>query len=303
MFLYGEEPYLIQEHLPTTREGCETTRHQGKSLSLRELRTICTAVSFFSEEQVHIIAGILDNKALQENPTVCEDMCKQDDPSITLVFVHNGKPDKRKKLFKILERSCTSHDCAPLTGRDLTTWIGKKIAAANLRLQPAAQRLFESMLGNNLSIIAKEIEKLTVYAGGQTLCEEDVMALTAAAAQTNVFDLVDALGQKQTAKALKLFHGLVQDKYDVIPLLAMIARQVRLLMQCLSLKATYQQAWKQHISLHPFVLKKIEEQSRNFTLQELQQLYRELYQIDKTMKSSSVDPIGLLDRLTLALTF
>ena len=83
----------------------------------------------------------------------------------------------------------------------------------------------------------------------------------------------------------------------------MIVRQFRLLIQVKELQEDTlpPDAIARQLGLHPFVAKKIGEQSRNFSLAQLETIYRRLLDIDVEIKTGQTSDVLALDLLVAGL--
>ena len=110
-------------------------------------------------------------------------------------------------------------------------WIIKEAAAKNCRIKPDAAAELAQYVGNDTRLAALEIEKLSLYVGGTRPVEmEDVMALSTSTSSATIWNLVDAIGQKNPHRAMLLFHQLLETKDVQFEIFPMIIRQFRLLL-------------------------------------------------------------------------
>jgi DNA polymerase-3 subunit delta len=133
---------------------------------------------------------------------------------------------------------------------------------------------------------------------------EDVRTLVASVREANIFDLVDAIGARQTSTAMRLLHARLDQNAAPLYLLSMITRQFRMLLQIQDLKTRglNPAAIREQLKLHPFVVEKTSRQAANFTLAQLEATYRKLLETDLAIKTSRSDPIVALDMLVVDLT-
>ena len=160
-------------------------------------------------------------------------------------------------------------------------------------------------VGENLRLLYQEIEKLLTYAGpGRDLQKADVEALVHYAREARIFDLVDAIGQRQRETALRLLHQMLDDGTAPAYLMVMFARQFRLLLQGRELLdgGAGKEAIVAALKLHPFVADKVLLQARNFTLEHLERIYRRLLDADVAMKTGRAEETVALDLLVVELT-
>jgi DNA polymerase-3 subunit delta len=155
----------------------------------------------------------------------------------------------------------------------------------------AAQELTRA-IGNDTLIASLEIDKLLTYVDYQRpVTAEDVRLLTPEVAPISVFDMVDAIGERNIPKAAQLLHRLLETEMP-IPLFGMIVRQFRRLI--LAREVLDQGGRKSQIEkalkVHPFVAEKLEKQASLFDMNQLKEIYHRLLTTDEYMKTGQMDP-------------
>jgi DNA polymerase-3 subunit delta len=161
-----------------------------------------------------------------------------------------------------------------------------------------------ALIGNDLRLLDQEIEKLLVYADGREIELEDVQALVSRARETSIFDLVDCVGRRETDRALRLLHRMLDDGAHPLYLLTMLARQVRILIQLKELQAQglARQEMANRLKLHPYVVEKGSAQARNFEMAELEAAHERLVETDFAIKTGAMEDVLALDTLVVELT-
>ena len=155
----------------------------------------------------------------------------------------------------------------------------------------AAQELTRA-IGNDTLITSLEIDKLLTYVDYQRpVTAEDVRLLTPEVAPISIFDMVDAIGERNIPKAAQLLHRLLETEMP-IPLFGMIVRQFRLLI--LAREVLDQGGRKlqieQTLKVHPFVAEKLQKQASLFDMNQLKEIYHRLLTTDEYMKTGQMDP-------------
>ena len=157
--------------------------------------------------------------------------------------------------------------------------------------------------GNNLRLLDQELAKLATYADGAPIGDDDVFRLVAYTREASVFEMVDAVGRRDTRHALRKLHDLLNDGEAAQYLLIMIARQVRLLLLARDALdrgvSTYDLPGE--LGVHPFVAQKVGDQARNFSLAGLKSLHDQLVELDWAVKSGRLAPEAGLDLLVAGL--
>jgi DNA polymerase III delta subunit len=112
----------------------------------------------------------------------------------------------------------------------------------------------------------------------------------------HVFGFLDALGYKKRQKAFLELHRLLERGESPVYLLTMIVWQIRNLIRA---KLSLAQRPK---GINPYVLRKAQSQSKNFGEEELVLIFKNLLAAEKMLKTTSKDPVLLLDQLAYTIT-
>jgi len=224
-------------------------------------------------------------------------------PDTTLLVVL--VPDELKAdhpLMQAARRHGKSHVFAKPTGAQLTDWLTRRARAQGRRISPEAARMLVESLGDDLRMLASEIDKLGTYVGeGGEISADDVRALTPVARQSKVFDLTDALARRDTSTALALLHELLANGESPLGIVALTAFQTRSLMQVKLLSDRGMPAYQiaSAAGIAPFVVEKSLRLARRFTFAQLEAAHRTLLEIDTSLKRSRMTPELALDLLVL----
>lgn len=258
----------------------------------------------FSSKKLAIVKNILRNKTAAEDKSLLDFLKKENKgemEDITLVFWEKEKIDKKMKLVKFLLEKAKKQEFGLLLGAKLTSWIIAEIQGRSegaVSINPKAAEKLSVFVGNNLSLLAKEIEKLVAYKNKGEISEEDVELLVKSKINTDIFRTIDALscGDKKTAAGL--LHDHLNAGEDPFYLLSMYFFQFRNLLKVkpLAEKNMTQGEIAAKLKIHPFVAKKSVEQGRNFSLVRLKELYKKLCDIDAEAKTGKVDIELALDK-------
>jgi DNA polymerase-3 subunit delta len=313
-----------------------TTRLDGKSADLNDLRAAALALPFLAERRMVIVEEALHKyarvKTKKDNdPTLREGQDTPDKIELFLNFLDGLPPstalvllvpDQRKsrKRNEVWETYWVSlndkHwliqwakgegtrvaivDCALPTEREMAHWIGQKAQELGGNFTPQARMVLAQYVGNDTQRAAQEINKLLTYVNfNRQVTHEDVEILCMNEQQASVFDMVDAIGQRDGKTASKLFHQLLEDMdftYDLFPL---VVRQFRLLIQAreiLDLGGTRRDLYGIP-GLLPFLVPKIYDQAQKFNLPELEKIHHYLLQIDLGEKTGRMPGEIALDIL------
>jgi DNA polymerase III subunit delta len=89
----------------------------------------------------------------------------------------------------------------------LPEWTAEMVQSKGFSIAQKALMLLVDHIGNDLSRIANEVDKVLVNLGGEKLItEDDIENYVGVSKEYNVFELQDALGKKDLAKAIKIIN-------------------------------------------------------------------------------------------------
>ena len=113
--------------------------------------------------------------------------------------------------------------------RDMPEWVMKEALIQGAKFDKNAAAELANLVGNDLFQARQEIGKALSYCGkDETITREVVRLLCSQSREEDIFDMVDAAGQRDARKALGLLRALLQDQ-PIQYIFTMLARQIRLL--------------------------------------------------------------------------
>lgn len=227
-----------------------------------------------------------------------------DDPvsSTHLLFVASAV-DFRQPLFAKIKKVGRSVAFTPPKEGKIVPWLQATARDMGLKISSEACAYLHQVVGNNLMELYGELEKLSVRYGDRSIGVEHVREMAINTRAHSIFELMDAVSEKDSAKALKTLHRLLEQegKDSALSVVGMLNRQLRLLWQVKTLKK--QRRLKEIPSLlgiPQFVARKLQFQVERWEEEELQQFLESLCLADSRLKSGSRKDI-ILDHLVISL--
>jgi DNA polymerase-3 subunit delta len=212
--------------------------------------------------------------------------------SVLLLVVHSDKLDERRKAVKLLKEMDAVIEFAELEGRDLVRWIMRRVSQQGRTIGEDAAEALIRRAGTHLQSLAAETDKLCLYAGpGGTVTREHVEALTAPVLEDDVFALIDALTGGDTGRAVTLYRQLLERKEEPIRIAALIASQLRIMLQVKELAA---RSWPNQqiaaqLGIHPYRVRLAADKARRWSEERLAAMLREIAELDYRMKTGLID--------------
>lgn len=241
--------------------------------------------------------------------------------------------DKRKKIFKVIDKKGVILHFGAIKGEAATretlkSEAKKLLQACGKSLTSGAWAALGKKTGFQLRPSLNELEKLIVFAGEKPVIgEEDVEAIVEKTREDRIFDLTNALGEKNAPAALQALGFLLDQGELPLMILAMVSIEIRMLLQASILvqsgklppvtpgmefpafqKKVYPavSAMAQDLpgkdflpGKNPYVIYKALGNCRRFSYPVLLGYLDDLVEMDRSMKSSATDPRILLERFLI----
>jgi DNA polymerase-3 subunit delta len=215
-----------------------------------------------------------------------------------------SRQEERNSSADVTGLARGSKNGRPPLNRGLPWWIQQHAGELGGKVSPQAAELLAALIGPDLRLLDVEIDKLLLYVDGRRpVSVEDVRTLVSRAREARVFDLVDCVGRRETAKALKLLHQMLEDESEPLQILGMLGRQIRILIQVSELRSQglAPPEIANTLKLHPFVVSKALGQVDKFPMAQLEAAHRRVVETDWAIKTGRMDVVLALDLLVITL--
>jgi DNA polymerase-3 subunit delta len=313
--LHGPDEFSCRAQIQTMRAqmGDPSTAElnimvlDGKQASAADVLSAAGAVPFLSDKRLIIVEGILSWLTRKGAGATGKAELEQLAEGLTnlpawarVVFVEQETLSDRNPILNLAKTEPGGFHKEFDPPRNPTQWIitqAKEVYQTQIESRAAVA--LAAVIGADLRAADSEIAKLALYVNGERpITEADVALLTPYVSEANVFEMVDAMGRRDGATALRLLHRLL-DENDPLQLFGMIVRQFRLLIlarEYLNGGGSPKEIGKA-IGVHPFVGEKLAAQVKVFSLEQLETIYRHLLDTDVKIKTGKVEDVLALDLL------
>lgn len=171
-----------------------------------------------------------------------------------IVTVHNKVP-KNLKLYKMFQGHGTVIDCSIPQGERradkaaqetvLRSTLDELLAGADKQISPGAFQYLCRFTGFDPRIFAQNVEKLIDYTGERKeITEEDIHAVVKRTKLDPVFELTNAVADRNLSQSLFYAQALLDAKWHPLQILSALANQMRKLLVAKSFTTgPYGKAW------------------------------------------------------------
>jgi len=214
-FLMGDEPYYIDEItnyiankvLTEEEKAFNQTTLYGKDTDMTSIILAARRYPMMAQHQVIVVKEAQNFKDIEKLVVYAEK------PLNTTILVINYKYktlDKRKKLYKAITKSGgVLFESKKLYDNQVGAWLNSFLKTKGLTIDITASRVLIEYLGNDLSKIAHEIEKLRIAFGSKTknITTTDIERNIGISKEFNNFELNKAIFQKNVVKANQIIQS------------------------------------------------------------------------------------------------
>jgi DNA polymerase-3 subunit delta len=260
-FLHGEEPFFIDEITEAIIENAMEPHERdfnqvvlyGKDAEPLSLISELKGYPMMGARKLVVLREAQDFKAMDDLTAYFEA------PSDTTVFVVNYKYktyDSRKTLMKSAAKNGLVFKSDKIKDYLLGDWIQTYIKSMGYGITSKASMLLVESLGNDLSRIVNEVEKLSILLEkGTTINDIHIEENIGVSKDYNVFELINALAARDFPKALKIVDYFDHNPKatDIVVVTAMVFKFYMELMRIHFLPNKSKEAVATALKIHPFV--------------------------------------------------
>jgi len=211
-FLHGEEAFYIDSIVDTAVNSIldESERDFNQTvLYAKDTAPIAVVddalrLPMMSEHQVVVLKEAQNYKS--NHWEAFEKYFESPSPTTILIIAHKYKKlDKRSRIYKILKKNAVIFESELVKDYKLQGWISDYVKKKKFRITDKAIALVAEFVGNDLSRVVNELEKLfIVIKEGEEINEKHIEKHIGISKDYNVFELVNAVLERDIVKANKI---------------------------------------------------------------------------------------------------
>lgn len=292
--LYGEEGYLrkqYKERLKMAICGEDTMNYayfEGKSADVNEIISIADTMPFFADKRLVVVENSGFFKKTDEKMT---EYLKNLPESTVLVFSEE-ETDKRGKMFKRVKELGYICEMAEQTPTTLAKWAAGILEHQGKKITRETMDYFLLAVGTDMNHISTELQKLISYTGDrEVITSEDINEICSVITVSKIFDMVDAMGNKNRAKALDLYYDMIELREPPMRILYMLSRQFRIMLEAQELHKNGMdaKAVAAKLGLAPFVVNKALRQAEKFKAGDIKNALKECLTVEEDVKNGRLE--------------
>ena len=309
-FLMGEEPYFIDKISDYIESNILTDDQKdmnlrilyGKDVKMEDILLEARQYPFASDRRIVIVK---EAQSLKRNIDKIELYLKAPVMSTILVFCYKyEKLDGRKKYIKDIERLGVLFQTPTIYDNQIPEWIIRYCSDEGLQIDRKAASMLANNIGNDLTRIASEIDKLKIILAdkGNAITPDLVETNVGISKEYNNFELVAALRRKNTEQVFRIvdYFGNSPKSFVIQVTLATIFKFFADLLYYQLLRDKSSAAVAKRLGINPYFVTDYAEASRLYPIQKIQRIIGYIRHTDAKSKgfgSVNTAPEDLLKEL------
>jgi len=297
---FGEEEFLKEYYFQQLKskiveealKDFNYTVFEGKGNDMQLVQNTIEAFPVMSEHKMVVIkdSGILKSPKAEEKEfwkRVLSDV----PPYVCLVFLEK-EVDQRSKLFGMLKKQGVVVDFKYLKAADLVSWVNRAFMKYGKKINNEDIIYLLENCDVGMTVIKNEIDKVVHYCGSREIVtRSDIDAVISRSTESKVFDMIDAIMEKNNQYAFQLLNDMMILKEPVPKILTLLSRHFsNVLRTKLLLNQGIPAAGiASEMDIKPFVAKKYVNHAKHFSVEYLHNMLNECLAIDTEIKTGKAD--------------
>ncbi len=238
--IYGQQAYLrlqnrdkIKSTLLGDGDEMNLSYFSGSEFTVREIIELSETLPFFADRRVIVIENstLFGKGKGEQNPEELAEYLPNIPETTSIIFVEE-EVDRKRKLYKALQKNGYVLECDGLDSQSLVLWTAGIFKKSGLKITGQVMNEFLSRAGEDMFNIRGEAEKLSSYCfGSGEVRMEDVKAICSRQIQDRIFDMIDAIASKENERAMSIYMDLLHIQTPPQVILSLLVSQFNRLLK------------------------------------------------------------------------
>jgi len=298
-WLEGDEEYFIDEIMEYAEKkilseadaSFNQTIFYGKDANWADIINSCRRYPMFAERQVVLLKEAQQMRDVEKLESYIEN------PLNSTIFVvsYKGKTlDGRSKFSKLIKKKGEVFLSKKIYENQLPGWINGYLQTNGFKITPKALNLIVDHIGNDLSRIVNEIDKLSLNIGNEkNITEDDIEKYIGISKEYNIFELQSAFSKKDHGKAIRILQYFEANP-KAVPIQLILPSLYSYFVKILpvyQMADKSERALKPLFSFNPTLVEQVLDTLKNYSFSQMEQVILLLHH--SNLKSIGIDSAGL----------
>lgn len=294
--IYGDDNGLIENQVTEIINKLNIDKdnivtYSLNNTSMEDIILEASMFSMFGTNKVIIVNDANCFKDKVDNIEVLEEYFDKYNHDNYLIFTLNGKPDTRKKVYKLIDKMGSV--IAVKNDRDyLYNYVNKYIIDNNYQMSSNNIIYFLSKVGSDINNIKNELDKLMIYKDNDhNILKEDIDEMVIVNIDDEIFALTDAVINGDISNSMRLYNFFINHNYEQVQIIALLGSQFHFLFQVKRLynQGKYKDDIAKILEVHPYRVKLALGKIYSYSEELLLSYISKLADMDKNIKLGKID--------------
>lgn len=297
--LFGNEDYLIKTYEERLKNAVVRDKDDMMNVEVFDDRRLSAAkvidsaetLPFLAEKRFVLVKDSGFFKAGKKDETEAIAKYIGNIPPTTVIVFSESEIDKRNAAYKAVAKFGYAAEMKGLDEKSLIKWIAREFKLKKIAIDAKACAYLIRTTGADMTSIVSEINKLSSYAQDKGKVEiEDINEVCVFNPELKIFEMVGAMGNKNTEKAIEIYRNMILYNEKPMAVLAMITRQFRLMYECSCLVAEGENlpSIAARLGIRDFMARDFLRQSANFSKERLKAALEACLEADVNIKTGKI---------------
>lgn len=302
-FFYGEEQFLLENKIKSIKarivekdfEEFNYEKLDGKKVTVDQIETALLSVPVMSDRKMVVVSNtnIFGNAKSKDFTKICEALSGIPE-YLTVIFTEKEFDKKKEKNLDIFKKHGEIVKFDILSPKQLELWLEKSFEAKGKTVLASDLSKMINLCGQSMANLNNEYQKLLNFVGDRTkITSEDIDLVVSKSTDARIFDIIDNIAEGKTKTVFEELNALRASGENPSTVLSLISTRMGELLMVKQLSeervssdsiASYFEPRK-----HPFVVKKLTEQSRRFRIPYLRDMTQKGMEYTVSVRSGLID--------------
>ena len=293
---YGEETYLVNSYVKQFKNhfikdnNINYKEYNEQNFDENLIISDINTAPFFSDYKfIYIKNASLFSKKYEKFNLAIKDV-----PQTTIVLISETTIDKRKELYKIINKVGEVAEFKKASANELSSWVKKHFAKYNIKISDKDAYKLIYDCDNDMYYLHNEIMKLSSIVEDGVISSEEINKYSSGIIKDKIFDMLDALSTGDINKTLNIYKDLIALREPAMKILSLLYRHYNILIQLKGIENKSKGEIASNVKIPPFTVDKYLSISRKYSHSQLKNILNDLLEIDEKIKMGRiVDSIAL----------
>src|SRR5690554_706940 len=307
-FIYGTEEYLkkkavdmiIDRAIPVEVRDFDLVTFYGDDCDVSSVLDAASSDPFMAKDKVVLLRKFDSLKTVSQQKII--DYLSQNE-LFNFIILTADSLDNRLKIAKQINKiGVVVHCRSPYKPEDMIPWLHGEVGAHDKTIASDAAQLFVNRVELDYMIASNELEKLLLYTvNSNKITVSDVQMSTGYSRSFSVFDLINAVGERDPRQTFIVIENLMDNKESAVFLITMLLRFFVQLWKINSLQVkgmTEREILSKHLTeIYHLYRKDYIRYAQKYPLASMPLIFKILLETDTELKSLNLEDALIVERM------